>query len=265
MAITRQMDKSLITGLTVVPKAKFNKIKWDESQDPRHAYYRLHRYESEEDADDNVNAEVFGPIVERFFKDDDDLPHGEEFWYRVVDVDQDDVEGDLSEPASLEARGVQSADVEPAAITPILLNAETVSVNGAHAIGPFALAANARNILVQTTLTFDASDAPTVNRRFTVSGIVGSANPLLSAVSRVFINVDTGTGWIFPVGIYPEHSDFLPPSHSLTCGCQSVYEILMAGSTTSITFGVDVYIAAGASGSLKNASIVVHHNATADA
>jgi len=162
-------------------------------------------------------------------------------------------------------RQVQTDEVADSAIQPLKLSAETVSVNSAYATGPFSLADADQNILVYSTLTFEAIDAPAVKRRFTVSGVVGSAVPLLSATARVFINIDTGSGWIFPVGTYLDHSDFFPQSHSLTCVTQSVYEIVMDGATTSITFGLDVYIAAGQSGDLKNASLVIQHHATAEA
>lgn len=110
------LSQSALTGLTVLAKPKFNVVTWDESSDPEHDHYGLTRYESEADADADVDGVDIEPITETFYKDADEFVNGVDCWYRVWDVDGNGNRGDKSDPVGEVARGVQTQDVEPAAI-----------------------------------------------------------------------------------------------------------------------------------------------------
>lgn len=253
------------TGLVGHSKARANVWEWDDSEDPYHHYWEITFYENSDDADADENGETITPIYEPRYRDKIATAIGDNLWARVNDVNKDGHRSAKSDWATVTAAGVETDDVKTGGIEPVNLNSEVISVSNNHVAGPISLSGGSRNILAEITLTFEAVDADVVNRRFSLFGVVGSTSTSLTAVGRLFFNIDTGSGWILPLGTYFDQSDIRLLSGNATASCQSVYLVGMAGSATEITFGLEVYLESGESGELKNCNILVVHHATAEA
>ncbi|MDH6265546.1 hypothetical protein M2360_000936 [Rhizobium sp. SG_E_25_P2] len=105
-------QKPAPTGFSVTAKPLGNVAGWAAVDDSLHEFYRLYRYASAEDADNDADGEAVEETARLTVRDDAPLTAGHEYGYRVTSVDRFGNESAKSAVRTATARLVTDADLD---------------------------------------------------------------------------------------------------------------------------------------------------------